>query len=231
MAQVPEEDPCLLGNDSEGTAFTRYDNSFGQEATMGNLRKFGIITATVLAVAGTSVALSSSADARWGGWHGGGWHGGHSGWGWGGFGVGLGTGLLVGAATSPYYGGYYGYSGYDGGPYDYGYYPDYAYDYEYSSPDYAYYDEPYDSRYYGYGGPSVGYRYSNYRRPYYRNGDYYTRTHSYRSGSYPRIESRDRATHARATRASGSYARANSDETLQPRHVRTSTTHHRVHRE
>jgi len=79
-----------------------------------SLQKLGIITATALIVAGTSITFPTSADARWGGgwhgggWHGGGWHGGHGGWGWGGFGVGLGTGLLVGAATAPYYGGYYG---------------------------------------------------------------------------------------------------------------------------
>ena len=86
------------------------------------LRRLGIATAVIAAVAGTAVALPSAANARWGGgWHGGGWHGGHGGWGWGGFGVGLGSALLLGAATAPYYGGYYGY-----GPYAYGYGPSYA---------------------------------------------------------------------------------------------------------
>lgn len=191
-----------------------------KEASMrASLQKLGIITATAIVVAGTSITLPTSAEARWGGgWHGGGWHGGHSGWGWGGFGVGLGTGLLVGAATAPYYGGYYGYGSY-GGPYDYGYYPDYAYDYEYA-PDYAYYDEPYDDRYYG-GGPYVSYSYSNYRRPYYRNGPYYARTHSHGGGSYARTYSR----------AGGSYARANTLEGgsyAHSWHVRNSTTHHQV---
>jgi hypothetical protein len=88
------------------------------------MRRLGIATAVIAAVAGTAVALPSAANARWGGgWHGGGWHGGHGGWGWGGFGVGIGSGLLLGAATAPYYGGYYGYGPY---AYDYGYGPSYA---------------------------------------------------------------------------------------------------------
>jgi hypothetical protein len=60
--------------------------------------------------------LPSTADARWGGhWHGGGghWHGGWGGWGWG-----LGTGLAVGLAAAPFYGGY-GYGPYYGA-YGYG---------------------------------------------------------------------------------------------------------------
>ena len=82
--------------------------------------KFGIASATAIAIAIASVAVSSPASARYGGgWHGGGWHGGgyggRGGWGWGGFGLGFGTGLLLGAA--PYYSGYYGY-----GPYAYDYY-------------------------------------------------------------------------------------------------------------
>jgi len=216
-------------------------NNFGQGGHMRNLRKLGVITATVLVVAGTSVTLPTSADARWGGgWHGGGWHGGHGGWGWGGLGVGLGTGLLVGAVTAaPYYGGYYGSNEYYGGQYDYGY-PGYAADYGYA-PDYAYYDEPYDSGYYGYGGPYVSYGYSNYRRPYYRNGGYYARAHSYRSGSYARTNSRDGASYARSNtraggsyaganiRGGGSYARANAREGgsygVRPQHVRNSSTH------
>ena len=85
------------------------------------LRKYGIVAAAVIAIVGMTAA-PQTANARWGGgWHGGGWHGG--GWGWGGFGVGLGTGLLLGAAMVPYYGGYYGYGPYAyGGPYAaYGY--------------------------------------------------------------------------------------------------------------
>jgi hypothetical protein len=93
--------------------------------------KFGIASATAIAIAIASITVSTPASARYGGgwhgggWHGGGWHGGgwqgggwrggHRGWGWGGFGLGLGTGLLLGAA--PYYGGYYGYR-----PYAYDYY-------------------------------------------------------------------------------------------------------------
>jgi hypothetical protein len=80
--------------------------------------KFGIVSATAIVTAMTSITVSSPASAQHrygGGWHGSGWHGGRGGWGWGGFGLGFGTGLLLGAA--PYYGGYYGY-----GPYAYDYY-------------------------------------------------------------------------------------------------------------
>ena len=77
-------------------------------------RKLVLASATVIAVAATTVALPGSAEARWG-WRGGGW-----GWGWGGVGVGLGTGLLLATAARPYYGGYYGYG-----------YPAYRYGYSY----------------------------------------------------------------------------------------------------
>jgi hypothetical protein len=94
------------------------------------LRKLGVATALIIAVAGTTVSLPDAANARWGGgwhgggWHGGGWHGGRGGWGWGAVGVGVGTGLLLGAAAAaPYYGGYYGYGPY---AYDDGYAPAYA---------------------------------------------------------------------------------------------------------
>jgi hypothetical protein len=93
------------------------------------LGKFGITSATAIVIAIASITVPSPASARYGGgwhgggWHGGGWHGGGyrggyygGGWGWGGFGLGLGTGLLLGAAPY-YYGGYYGY-----GPYAYDYY-------------------------------------------------------------------------------------------------------------
>jgi hypothetical protein len=105
-----------------------------------SVRRLGIVAAILVAVAGTTVTLPDAAHARWGGgWHGGGWHGGHGGWGWGGFGVGLGTGLLVGAATAPYWGGYYG------GPFAYGYgYGPYGY-----GPGYA-------PRYVAYGAPYAG---------------------------------------------------------------------------
>jgi hypothetical protein len=99
------------------------------------IRKLGLATAMMITVAGTTVALPDSAHARWGG----GWHGG--GWGWGGFGVGLGTGLLLGAATAPYWGGYYGYGPY---AYDYGYGPYGAYGGPYAGgPYYAAYGAPY----------------------------------------------------------------------------------------
>jgi|RhiMethySRZTD1v2_1073278.scaffolds.fasta_scaffold121525_3 hypothetical protein len=84
-----------------------------------SLRKIGLAAAMAGVIAVGTVTLPDAAHARWGGWgggwHGGGWRGG--GWGWGGFGVGVGTGLLLGAATAPYWGGY-GYGPYyGGGPY------------------------------------------------------------------------------------------------------------------
>jgi hypothetical protein len=96
-----------------------------QENTMRRIfGKFGIASAAAIVIALASITVSSPASARYGGgWHGGGWRGGGyrggyygGGWGWGGFGLGLGTGLLLGAAPY-YYGGYYGY-----GPYAYDYY-------------------------------------------------------------------------------------------------------------
>ena len=55
-------------------------------------------------------------------------------------GGGFGTGLAVGTATVPYWGGYYGYSPY---AYDYGYAPRYAaYDYGYAGPYAAAYSGP-----------------------------------------------------------------------------------------
>ena len=110
------------------------------------LRKVGLAAATAVAIAGMTVTLPGTADARWGGWHGG-WRGG--GWGWGGVGLGLATGLAI-AATAPNYRGYYGYA-----PYGYGY-PAYGYGYPYG----------YRRAYYRYGGYAPYYRY--YRRPYYR---------------------------------------------------------------
>jgi hypothetical protein len=109
---------------------------------LARLKRLGVVAAMTVAIAGTTVALPDAAQARWGGgWHGGGWHGGGwrggGGWGWGGFGVGLGTGLLLGAVTAPYWGGYgYGpyYGGYAGGPY----YGGYA-----GGPYYAAYGAPY----------------------------------------------------------------------------------------
>jgi len=81
-----------------------------------SLRKIGLAAAMAGVIAVGTVTLPDAAHARWGGWgggwHGGGWRGG--GWGWGGFGVGVGTGLLLGAATAPYWGGY-GYGPYYGG--------------------------------------------------------------------------------------------------------------------
>src|SRR6476469_6737369 len=98
----------------------------------GTLRKSVMDATALLIVAGTTVDVTNSASARWGGgwhgggWHGGGWHGGWhggwrgGGWGWGGVGLGIGTGLLIAAAASaPYYGGY----GYYEDPYSYGYAP------------------------------------------------------------------------------------------------------------
>lgn len=98
---------------------------FTEQTMLTKLRKIGLAAAMVGLVVGATVTLPDAAQARWGGgWHGGGWRGG--GWGWGGFGVGLGTGLLLGAATAPYWGGY------GSGPY-----------YGYGGPYYAAYGAPY----------------------------------------------------------------------------------------
>jgi hypothetical protein len=95
------------------------------------MRKFLSALVAVAAIGAAAVAMSSTADARWGG----GWGGGHGGWGgygWrGGWGWGPGAfvagavvgaaGAVVGAAlASPYYYGYGRYYPY--GPYPYGYY-------------------------------------------------------------------------------------------------------------
>lgn len=110
---------------------------------MRNLSKtFTAALAATMLVGALSVA--TPADAAWGRWGGGGWGRGFGGWGHGGWGRGWGygggwgrgwgyggaaaAGLLGGlalgaAASSPYYGGYYGYGGY---PYGYSaapYYP------------------------------------------------------------------------------------------------------------
>ena len=78
------------------------------------IRKIAIAAAAAVTIVGATTALPSTADARWGGhWHGGGGHW-HGGWGgWGGWGLGLGTGLAVGLAAAPFYGGY-GYGPYYG---------------------------------------------------------------------------------------------------------------------
>src|SRR5689334_813297 len=102
------------------------------EEIMHNVFRRGAIAAAIMVAVSGMTLTPDTADARWGGggWHGGGWHGGGwhgGGWGWGGLGVGIGTGLLLGAAAAaPYYGGYYGYGPY---AYDYGggpYYGSYA---------------------------------------------------------------------------------------------------------
>jgi len=75
-----------------------------------------ILTALVAAAAigVAALATSSTADARWGGWHGG-WRGGW-GWGWG-PGPFVAGAIVGGALAAPYYYGYYPY-----GPYAYPYY-------------------------------------------------------------------------------------------------------------
>jgi hypothetical protein len=89
--------------------------------TIGGNNARGITKAAVTAAAadtiiGVTAALLTTADARWGGWHGGGWHGGgwhvggwrSGGWGWG-FAPGFALGLGLGAAPYYAYGGpYYG---------------------------------------------------------------------------------------------------------------------------
>lgn len=85
---------------------------------MISFRKSAVAALAVAAVAASTLAFPSSAEARWGG---------HGGWRGGGFGVGAGiaTGLALGAATGAYYGGYgypaYGYGGYGAYAYDPGY--------------------------------------------------------------------------------------------------------------
>src|SRR5512139_449062 len=94
----------------------------------GTLKKTAIAIAASVVIIGAGIAVPTTADARYGGHYYGGGHSG-GGWGWGGFGIGLGTGLLLGAATYPAYGGYYGYGpGYGDGTYAYDYgYADYGY--------------------------------------------------------------------------------------------------------
>src|SRR3954465_7957884 len=94
----------------------------------------------VIAITATTVAVPTSAEARWGGgfhgggFRGGGWHGGGhwrgGGWGLGAAGLAIGTGIAL-AATAPYaYGGYYPYA-YGGYYDDYYAYPSYTYGYGY----------------------------------------------------------------------------------------------------
>ena len=75
------------------------------------LRKIAITAAAAVTIVGATAALPTTADARWGGWHGGGWRGGGwrgGGWGWG-FAPGFALGLGLGAAPYYAYGGpYYG---------------------------------------------------------------------------------------------------------------------------
>ena len=58
---------------------------------MRGIRKSVMAATALLVIAGTTMAISNAANARWGGgWHGGGWHGGGwrgGGWGWGGVGL------------------------------------------------------------------------------------------------------------------------------------------------
>ena len=136
---------------------------------MRDLVRKAVIAATALiTITATTVAVPTSAEARWGGgfhgggFRGGGWHGGGhwrgGGWGLGAAGLAIGTGIAL-AATAPYaYGGYY--------DDDYYAYPRYTYGYGY----------PYGYRraYYGYRGYYPTYRrayvyggYPSYRRAYY----------------------------------------------------------------
>jgi hypothetical protein len=81
------------------------------------MRKFLTALVAVASLSAAALAISSPAEARWGGGWGGGWRGGY----WG-PGAGFVAGALIGGAIAagPY--GYYG----GGYPYGYGYYP-YAY--------------------------------------------------------------------------------------------------------
>ena len=159
------------------------------------VRKAVFALTAVITITATTVAVPTSAEARWGGgfrgggFHGGGWHGGghwRGGWGLGAAGLAIGTGIAL-AATAPYaYGGYY--------DDDYYAYPRYTYGYGY----------PYGYRraYYGYRGYYPSYRrayvyggYPSYRRAYY--GGY--------RGYYPR---RAYAYHVRAAAYHRPYVRA-----------------------
>src|SRR6188508_2842747 len=114
------------------------------------VRKAVIAATAVIAITATTVAVPTSAEARWGGgfhgggFHGGGWHGGGhwrgGGWGLGAAGLAIGTGIAL-AATAPYaYGGYY--------DDDYYAYPRYTYGYGYPIYRRAYYPA-YRRVYYG----------------------------------------------------------------------------------
>src|SRR5215510_5236786 len=111
VLQAPRKFHRVPGTRSRARRLSHKGRCMMEETMRDIFRRFAIAAVTVVAVAGMTAAVPDTANARWGGggWHGGGWHGG-GGWAWGGFGVGVGTGLLLGAAaTAPYYGGYYGY--------------------------------------------------------------------------------------------------------------------------
>ena len=88
-----------------------------EDSAMRDLVRKAVIAVTaVITITATTVAVPTSAEARWGGgfrgggFHGGGWHGGGhwrgGGWGLGAAGLAIGTGIAL-AATAPYaYGGY-----------------------------------------------------------------------------------------------------------------------------
>ena len=69
------------------------------------VRKAVFAVTAVITITATTVAVPTSAEARWGGgFHGGGWHGGghwRGGWGLGAAGLAIGTGIAL-AASAPY---------------------------------------------------------------------------------------------------------------------------------
>jgi hypothetical protein len=81
--------------------------------TVNVMKKLGMAALAAMILAGSMVAMTGTAEARWagGGWRGGGWHGGGYYRGYGGYGIGLGiaSGLALGGAYgyygAPYYGG------------------------------------------------------------------------------------------------------------------------------
>src|SRR4051812_5089095 len=71
-----------------------------KEITMMNLTKASMAALAAVTIAGSTLAVTTSADARWGG-RGGYYRGGGFG-----LGAGIATGLALGAVGSAYYGGY-----------------------------------------------------------------------------------------------------------------------------
>lgn len=123
MASIRRNRPCGTLVLLEGDYEERY---------MFSIKKLGVVALAATTIAGSTLAMTSTAEARFGGrggfhgagFHGGGFHGG--GFRGRGLGIGLGLGVASGLALGAYGAGYgygYGYPGYYG-VYDDGYYGD-----------------------------------------------------------------------------------------------------------